>query len=54
LLNIEIEHLSKLTTLPLHHRDPFDRLIIAQTLVEGMPLVSIDGGFDSYGLTRNW
>jgi PIN domain nuclease of toxin-antitoxin system len=54
LLNIKVDHLSTLTTLPFHHRDPFDRLIISQSLVEKMPVVSIDGAFDSYGLTRHW
>lgn len=54
LLNIKVDHLSTLTTLPFHHRDPFDRLIIAQSLVEEMHVVSIDGAFDSYGLTRYW
>lgn len=34
LLNINVNHLSTLTTLPFHHRDPFDRLIIAQAIVE--------------------
>jgi PIN domain nuclease of toxin-antitoxin system len=54
LLNIKLDHLSTLTTLPFHHRDPFDRLIVSQSLVEKMPVVSIDGAFDSYGLTRYW
>ena len=37
-----------------HHRDPFDRLIIAQSLVEGIPVVSSDGLFDLYGVERTW
>ena len=36
------------------NRDPFDRLIIAQSLVEGVPVVSSDGLFDRYGLDRVW
>jgi PIN domain nuclease of toxin-antitoxin system len=39
-LNINIDHLAALTTLPFHHRDPFDRLIIAQAIVEQCPIVS--------------
>jgi PIN domain nuclease of toxin-antitoxin system len=40
--------------LPWHHRDPFDRLLIAQALVEGIPIVSADPQFDQYGVTRLW
>jgi PIN domain nuclease of toxin-antitoxin system len=43
-----------LATLPFYHRDPFDRLIIAQAITENIPVVSIDAAFDSYGLTRLW
>ena len=45
---------SRLTTLPLHHKDPFDRLIAATALVEGLTLVSADPAFDAYGVTRLW
>jgi PIN domain nuclease of toxin-antitoxin system len=54
LLNIEIEHATLVTTLPFHHRDPFDRLLIAQAIVEKMPIVSIDAAFDAYPVTRLW
>ena len=54
ILPIEISHTAQLTTLPFHHRDPFDRLIIAQALTEGLPLVSIDSQFDAYGVKRVW
>ena len=54
LLNIRVDHLSVLTTLPFHHRDPFDRLIIAQAILEKFPVVSIDAAFDTYGITRLW
>ena len=40
--------------LPFHHRDPFDRLIIAQALVEKMKVVSIDESFDKYNVHRIW
>ena len=42
LLNIELEHLRINATLPFHHRDPFDRLIIAQSIVEEISIVSVD------------
>lgn len=54
LLHISVEHLSALTQLPFHHRDPFDRLLIAQTRVEGIPLVSGDSAFDAYDVRRIW
>jgi PIN domain nuclease of toxin-antitoxin system len=53
-LPITIEHLIKLGSLPFHHRDPFDRLLIAQSLYEQMPLISKDGEFDDYELERIW
>lgn len=54
LLNIEIDHAAVVATLPFHHRDPFDRLLIAQAIVEKMPVVSIDAVFDAYPVTRRW
>jgi PIN domain nuclease of toxin-antitoxin system len=40
--------------LPFHHRDPFDRLLIAQVVVEQIPLVSSDKALDTYGIHRLW
>ena len=57
LLQIESAHLRMLMSLPLHHRDPFDRLLISQAITEGVQLVSADSNFDSYvdcGLVRLW
>jgi PIN domain nuclease of toxin-antitoxin system len=54
LLPLEARHIEPLTTLPLHHRDPFDRLIAATAQVEGLIVVSADSVFDAYGLTRLW
>jgi PIN domain nuclease of toxin-antitoxin system len=53
-LGITVEHTSELIGLPFHHRDPFDRLLIAQAMVEGIPLISIDAAFDMYPITRLW
>lgn len=47
-------HLDQVVQLPFHHRDPFDRLIIAQSMVERLPLISSDQGFDQYGVGRMW
>ena len=54
ILDITLDNLTKLTTLPFHHRDPFDRLIIAQALVEELPIIGADTAFDAYGISREW
>ena len=56
ILDITVDSLIKLTTLPSHreHRDPFDRLIIAQGLAEELPTISVDTGFDAYSIDRIW
>lgn len=54
ILPISVPHLVQVSTLPLHHRDPFDRLIIAQAIVEQMPVVSADPAFDAYPVERLW
>jgi PIN domain nuclease of toxin-antitoxin system len=41
-------------TLPTHHRDPFDRMLVVQCQIEQIPLVSADVVFDRYGITRLW
>jgi PIN domain nuclease of toxin-antitoxin system len=53
-LSITVPHLVTVSTLPLHHRDPFDRLIIAQAMVEQLPIVSADSAFDAYPVERLW
>jgi PIN domain nuclease of toxin-antitoxin system len=40
--------------LVTHHKDPFDRLLIAQAIIERIPIVSTDAVFDQYGVTRVW
>jgi PIN domain nuclease of toxin-antitoxin system len=54
LLPIEVSHINIVSTLPLHHRDPFDRLLIAQALFENMPILSVDIAFDAYAIQRIW
>ena len=54
LLPIELSHISYLEQLPPHHRDPFDRLIIAQAVVEGMTIVSVDHAFAAYSVPVVW
>jgi len=51
---ITLDHAERQVVLPPHHNDPFDRLLIAQALVEGIPLISCDANFDAYGVHRLW
>ena len=50
----DFRHYRELLTLPFHHRDPFDRLLIAQARVEDMTLVSKDPHFAAYGVPLLW
>ena len=54
LLNLELRHTAKVEKLPFHHRDPFDRLLIAQALTEKIAIVSADRVFSNYGVKRLW
>ncbi|MBN8822602.1 MULTISPECIES: type II toxin-antitoxin system VapC family toxin [unclassified Spirosoma] len=51
---IELEHLVQLQGLPYHHKDPFDRLIIAQALSENISIATRDSVFSTYGLRIIW
>jgi len=51
---ISLEVTDRQISLPFHHRDPFDRLLVAQCLVENIPIVSADAVFDAYGVARLW
>jgi PIN domain nuclease of toxin-antitoxin system len=53
-LPIELPHLARVATLPFHHRDPFDRLLVAQALDEKLTIVSADPIFKAYGVKRVW
>jgi PIN domain nuclease of toxin-antitoxin system len=54
LLPIELHHTFEIARLPLHHRDPFDRILIAQAIRESIPVVSADRAFDAYPVRRLW
>jgi PIN domain nuclease of toxin-antitoxin system len=54
LMSIELPHIYAVGSLPLYHRDPFDRLLIAQASVEKLSILSIDEVFDDYGIDRRW
>ncbi|MFN4871353.1 MAG: type II toxin-antitoxin system VapC family toxin [Pseudanabaena sp.] len=54
LLEIQSQHLDTLATLPFHHKDPFDRLILAQGLTEKIPIITKDSVFANYPVTLIW
>ena len=54
LLPINLNHLAIISSLPFFHNDPFDRLIIAQAIVEKIPILSRDLAFDYYSIQRVW
>jgi PIN domain nuclease of toxin-antitoxin system len=53
-LDITVDHAQRAGSLPGAHRDPFDRMLIAQSQAENLPLVSSDDVFDGYGVVRIW
>lgn len=53
-LGIELPHIAHISRLPMHHRDPFDRMIIAQSFCEEMPVVTVDLKFERYGVATIW
>jgi PIN domain nuclease of toxin-antitoxin system len=54
LLPVHLEHTSRVAALTFHHRDPFDRLLAAQALHEGLTLISADPVFRKYKVKRAW
>lgn len=54
LLPISLSHATHVENLVLHHKDPFDRLLAAQTILERISLISADPIFDKYGISRLW
>ena len=54
ILPIELRHAAAVSSLPFHHRDPFDRLLVAQAMTEDVALVSADAALDAYSVRRLW
>jgi PIN domain nuclease of toxin-antitoxin system len=54
LLPIQLNHILALEALPNHHRDPFDRLLVAQAMIEQMPILSTDTILGAYPVQRIW
>jgi PIN domain nuclease of toxin-antitoxin system len=53
-LPLSVEYVDVQSNLPRHHGDPFDRLIVAQAIVEQVSIISADANLDAYGITRVW
>jgi PIN domain nuclease of toxin-antitoxin system len=53
-LAIDLRHTARVASLPFHHRDPFDRLLVAQALEDDLAVVTIDPVFAKYGVKRIW
>ena len=53
-LSVEIGHAAVLSSLPMHHKDAFDRMFAAQAIAEDIPIVSVDSALDPYGVERWW
>jgi PIN domain nuclease of toxin-antitoxin system len=53
-LPMAMRHAEIASLLPLHHRDPFDRMLIAQGLAEDLTIVTVDGRFEPYGVKLLW
>ena len=54
LLPIQLNHLKLITSLPFYHNDPFDRLLISQSTIENIPILSCDSAFNSYNINVIW
>jgi len=54
ILPVHLNHALHVSQLPLHHRDPFDRLLVAQSLIENLPLLSIDPLIRHYPIQTIW
>lgn len=54
LLPIQLQHLATVAQLPQHHRDPFDRLLVATAAVEKLTLVTCDRAFEQYNVALVW
>ncbi|HYW14312.1 MAG TPA: type II toxin-antitoxin system VapC family toxin [Longimicrobium sp.] len=54
LLQVRPDHIAELIGLPLHHRDPFDRILVTQAMVEDAMIVSADAALDRYPIRRLW
>ena len=53
-LNVQMEHVLQIAALPDHHRDPFDRLLIAQSQIENIPLLTLDRSIGKYAVNIIW
>jgi PIN domain nuclease of toxin-antitoxin system len=53
-LSVKFSHVTKVSELPFHHKDPFDRLLIAQAMIENLPILTGDPVFKRYNIKTIW
>jgi PIN domain nuclease of toxin-antitoxin system len=53
-LDVQMQHVLQIASLPDHHRDPFDRLLIAQSQIEDIPLITVDHSISQYSVNVIW
>lgn len=54
IMEIKLEHLAAIIPLPFHHKDPFDRMLVARCIVDQIPILSADSVLDQYPIKRLW
>ena len=54
ILPITLDHVLRVETLDLHHRDPFDRILVAQSIEENLPVLTADPLLERYPIRRIW
>lgn len=54
LLSLSFDHVKQVSMLPFHHRDPFDRMLIAQAMIDSLVVIGQDASFDAYDIAREW
>ena len=54
ILPVDLNHVLKVEALPMHHNDPFDRILIAQSIEEGWPIITADSVFERYPVRVIW
>jgi PIN domain nuclease of toxin-antitoxin system len=54
ILPVLLDHVARLEQLPMHHRDPFDRILVAQSVEEGLPILTADPLLGKYPVTLMW
>ena len=54
LMPVHMEHALQVSNLPLHHREPFDRILVAQAQIENLPILTVDSIIGQYAVSKTW